>query len=72
MLEELKYWNELYETKFGFKFVVFVNGRPRSAIVPVLQERYQHTDKEQEMFLGLSEMMAIAMDRLDHKVTVDN
>jgi 2-oxo-4-hydroxy-4-carboxy--5-ureidoimidazoline (OHCU) decarboxylase len=37
--EELRSLNEQYEEKFGFKFVVFVAGRPKAAIIPILQER---------------------------------
>src|SRR3954465_8605352 len=33
--------NAAYEAKFGFRFVVFVAGRPRSEIVPELEQRMQ-------------------------------
>ena len=39
VLAELAYLNQVYEEKFGFRFVVFVNGRSRAELLPVLQER---------------------------------
>ena len=62
VLEELAELNAAYEAKFGFRFVVFVNGRPRSAIVPVLRKRLQRS-REQERATGLDELVAIACDR---------
>jgi len=63
IFEELRKLNSEYEGKFGFKFVVFVNGRQKSEIIPVLRERLKSA-REVELELGLSEMMAIAKDRL--------
>jgi len=63
VFRQLKELNEQYEAKFGFKFVVFVAGRPKAAIIPVLKERLQST-RDKELALGLSEMIAIARDRL--------
>ena len=63
VLEELAELNDRYEKKFGFRFVVFVAGRPRSAIVPVLRERLSRT-RDQELATAVSELMAIARDRL--------
>jgi 2-oxo-4-hydroxy-4-carboxy-5-ureidoimidazoline decarboxylase len=54
--------NRAYEQRFGFRFVVFVNGRPKSAIVGVLQERLQRTP-EDELHSGLHDMFLIARDR---------
>lgn len=56
--------NKRYEEKFGFKFVVFVNGRSKEELVPVLLERLEHKNASEELMLGLKEMMAIAKDRL--------
>ena len=39
VLADLADLNRAYEEKFGFRFVVFVNRRPRGEIVPVLRER---------------------------------
>jgi OHCU decarboxylase len=55
--------NRAYEARFGFRFVVFVAGRPRSAIIPVLEARLAN-DRRQELDTALSEMLAIARDRL--------
>ena len=59
---ELAYLNQVYEEKFGFRFVVFVNRRPKSAIVPILQERVART-REVELETALHELVAIARDR---------
>jgi 2-oxo-4-hydroxy-4-carboxy--5-ureidoimidazoline (OHCU) decarboxylase len=59
---ELAYLNQVYEEKFGFRFVVFVNRRPKSAIVPILQERLART-REEELDTALHELVAIARDR---------
>ena len=55
--------NADYETKHGFRFVVFVNGRPKAAILEVLRERIGHP-REQELRTALHEMVDIARDRL--------
>jgi 2-oxo-4-hydroxy-4-carboxy--5-ureidoimidazoline (OHCU) decarboxylase len=55
--------NRRYEERFGFRFVVFVNGRPKAAIVEVLKERLEGA-ADAELRLALSEMLAIAGDRL--------
>ena len=59
---ELDQLNQAYEARFGFRFVVFVNGRPKSAIVPVLRERLERT-REQELATALDELVSIAEDR---------
>ncbi|GJJ70752.1 hypothetical protein EMPS_03102 [Entomortierella parvispora] len=60
----LKRLNQEYEDKYGFKFVVFVNGRPRNVIIPVMEERIKNSTKEAEMKVAMSDMVAIARDRL--------
>ena len=59
---ELERLNREYEERFGFRFVVFVNRRPKSAIVPILRERLQRS-REDELDTGLRELVAIAEDR---------
>jgi 2-oxo-4-hydroxy-4-carboxy--5-ureidoimidazoline (OHCU) decarboxylase len=59
---ELEQLNRQYEERFGFRFVVFVNRRPKSAIVPVLRERLERT-REQELATALDELCSIAEDR---------
>jgi 2-oxo-4-hydroxy-4-carboxy-5-ureidoimidazoline decarboxylase len=62
VLEELARLNQAYERKFGFRFVVFVNRRPKSAIVPILRDRIEHT-REEELGTALEELVSIAEDR---------
>jgi 2-oxo-4-hydroxy-4-carboxy-5-ureidoimidazoline decarboxylase len=59
---ELIALNRAYEEKFGFRFVVFVDNRPKRAIVPILRERLGRTRAE-ELDTALSELVAIARDR---------
>ena len=61
-LAELAELNRAYEERFGFRFVVFVNRRPRREIVPILRERLERT-REEELETALDELVAIAMDR---------
>jgi 2-oxo-4-hydroxy-4-carboxy--5-ureidoimidazoline (OHCU) decarboxylase len=62
VLTELAALNLAYETKFGFRFVVFVNGRPKDEILAVLRERLRRT-REEELDTGCRELVAIARDR---------
>jgi 2-oxo-4-hydroxy-4-carboxy--5-ureidoimidazoline (OHCU) decarboxylase len=62
VLTELTYLNQVYEEKFGFRFVVFVDGRPKSEILEILQQRLERT-REEELQTGLRELVAIARDR---------
>lgn len=66
----LAFLNRKYEDKFGFKFVEFVNGRSRSELIPVFQQRINNT-KEQELNTGLKAMFDIALSRLN-KLKVEN
>ena len=61
-LDALRRLNLEYEQRFGFRFVVFVNRRPKSEIVPILRERLGRTP-EQELDTALHELVAIAKDR---------
>jgi 2-oxo-4-hydroxy-4-carboxy--5-ureidoimidazoline (OHCU) decarboxylase len=61
-LAELDRLNAEYEHRFGFRFVVFVNHRPKSEIVPILRERLGRT-REQELDTAVQELVAIAEDR---------
>jgi 2-oxo-4-hydroxy-4-carboxy--5-ureidoimidazoline (OHCU) decarboxylase len=62
ILTELAYQNQIYEEKFGFRFVVFVNRRPKAEILDVLRDRIQRT-REEELDTALEELVAIAEDR---------
>lgn len=61
-LTELERLNADYEERFGFRFVVFVNRRPKSEIVPLLRERLERS-REQELDTAVQELVAIAEDR---------
>ena len=62
VLSELAYLNQVYEEKFGFRFVVFVAGRPKREVLEVLRERIANT-REEELDTGCRELVAIAKDR---------
>jgi len=62
VLTELAYLNQVYEEKFGFRFVVFVEGRSREQLLDVLRERLART-REEELETGIHELIAIAQDR---------
>ena len=62
VLSDLAYLNQVYEEKFGFRFVVFVNVRPRAEILEVLRDRIANTP-EDELDTGCRELVAIARDR---------
>ena len=66
VLTELAYLNQVYEEKFGFRFVVFVHGRPKSEILKVLQERLERS-RDEELETGLRELVAIARDRYERR-----
>jgi 2-oxo-4-hydroxy-4-carboxy-5-ureidoimidazoline decarboxylase len=62
VLSDLAYLNQVYEEKFGFRFVVFVAGRPKREILEVLRGRIGRT-REEELETGCRELVAIARDR---------
>jgi 2-oxo-4-hydroxy-4-carboxy--5-ureidoimidazoline (OHCU) decarboxylase len=62
VLTELAYLNQVYEEKFGFRFVVFVNRRSKAEILDVLSSRLERT-RDEELETALSELVAIARDR---------
>jgi 2-oxo-4-hydroxy-4-carboxy--5-ureidoimidazoline (OHCU) decarboxylase len=59
---ELAYLNRVYQEKFGFRFVVFVNRRPKAEILEILRERLPR-DRADELDTALGELVAIARDR---------
>lgn len=63
VLRQLAKLNDAYERRFGFRFVVFVAGRPKAEILGVLGERMERP-REAELATGLEELLAIARDRL--------
>jgi 2-oxo-4-hydroxy-4-carboxy--5-ureidoimidazoline (OHCU) decarboxylase len=62
VLAELAELNRAYEKKFGFRFVVFVNRRPRREIIPILRGRLERS-REEELATGVDELVQIAIDR---------
>jgi len=62
-LPELERLNAEYERRFGFRFVVFVNRRPKAKIVEVLGQRLRRS-REQEIEEGLRAIVDIAADRI--------
>jgi 2-oxo-4-hydroxy-4-carboxy--5-ureidoimidazoline (OHCU) decarboxylase len=62
VLTELAYLNQVYEEKFGFRFVVFVNRRPKAEILDVLRQRLERT-RDEELDTAVEELVAIAEDR---------
>ncbi|EFA77496.1 allantoinase [Heterostelium album PN500] len=65
ILEALNSLNNEYQQKYGFSFIVFVNGRTKAEIIPIIQQRLHHSTKEQELATGLSEYIEIAKSRLN-------
>jgi 2-oxo-4-hydroxy-4-carboxy--5-ureidoimidazoline (OHCU) decarboxylase len=62
VLDELARLNEEYERRFGFEFVVFVAGRTRAELLPVLRERLDRS-REDELETGLRALCEIARER---------
>jgi 2-oxo-4-hydroxy-4-carboxy--5-ureidoimidazoline (OHCU) decarboxylase len=62
VLAELARLNDEYERRFGFEFVVFVDGRTRAELLPVLRERLGRS-REEELAEGLRALCAIARSR---------
>jgi 2-oxo-4-hydroxy-4-carboxy--5-ureidoimidazoline (OHCU) decarboxylase len=62
VLDELERLNSEYEHRHGFRFVVFVNRRPKAEILEVLRSRIERPTEE-ELETALGELVAIAEDR---------
>jgi 2-oxo-4-hydroxy-4-carboxy--5-ureidoimidazoline (OHCU) decarboxylase len=62
VLAELARLNREYEDRFGFRFVVFVNRRPKAEVLDVLRHRINRTRAE-ELDTAVEELVAIAEDR---------
>ncbi len=61
--DELTMLNEIYDARFGFRFVIFVAGRPRASIAPLLEASLRN-DRLAELRRGLDDVIDIAADRL--------
>ena len=57
--------NHAYESEYGFRFVVFVNGRSRHDIANVMESRLEG-DRDVELDRALSDVFAIARHRLSN------
>ncbi len=55
--------NEIYEGHFGFRYVVFVAGRPREAIIPLMEIALRN-DRDAELRRAVDDTVYIAHDRL--------
>jgi 2-oxo-4-hydroxy-4-carboxy--5-ureidoimidazoline (OHCU) decarboxylase len=65
VVAELERLNAEYEQRHGFRFVVFVNRRPKAEILEVLRARIGNPNEE-ELRTALAELVAIAEDRWRH------
>ena len=54
--------NEAYETRFGFRYCVFVAGRPREALLPGMEAALE-ADRDEEIARALDAVVDIAADR---------
>jgi 2-oxo-4-hydroxy-4-carboxy--5-ureidoimidazoline (OHCU) decarboxylase len=63
-IADLERLNAAYEARFGFRFCVFVAGRSRPELVPVLEAALR-ADRDAEIRRALGEVVAIARDRFD-------
>ena len=63
VIPELARLNDEYERRFRFRFVVFVNRRPKAEILDILRQRLTRSRAE-EMESGLQAIVDIAEDRL--------
>jgi 2-oxo-4-hydroxy-4-carboxy--5-ureidoimidazoline (OHCU) decarboxylase/GNAT superfamily N-acetyltransferase len=61
--EELGGLNDVYEDRFGFRYVTFVAGRPREQVIPLLEASLRN-DRDAELRRAVSDCVAIAEDRL--------
>ena len=54
--------NDAYEERFGFRYCVFVAGRPRAALIPEIEAALGRR-REEELVRALSDVVAIAEAR---------
>jgi OHCU decarboxylase len=68
-MAELDRLNADYEARFGFRYCVFVAGRPRTALVPELAAALTR-DRATERNRALHDIVAIARDRSTKAATL--
>ena len=59
---ELERLNDAYEARFGFRYCVFVAGRPREALLPEMTAALE-ADRTTELHRALDAVVDIAIDR---------
>ena len=59
---ELERLNDAYEARFGFRYCVFVAGRPREALLPGMAAALE-ADRDAELHRALDAVVDIAIDR---------
>ena len=69
-IAELERLNAEYEARFGFRFCVFVAGRPRSALVPILRGALA-ADRDAEIHRALRDVVAIGRDRYERAAATE-
>ena len=62
---ELAELNAAYEAKFGFRYLVYVAGRPREALLPEFRAALAR-DRDDEKRRALNDTLAIAANRLQY------
>jgi 2-oxo-4-hydroxy-4-carboxy--5-ureidoimidazoline (OHCU) decarboxylase len=60
--EALERLNDTYEEQFGFRYCVFVAGRPREALIPEMEAALERR-REEELVRALGDVVAIAEAR---------
>ena len=67
-MDDLARLNAAYEARHGFRFCVFVNGRSRPELVPVLEAALD-ADRDAEIRRAVAEVIAIARARFAHETS---
>ena len=63
LAQELADVNAAYERRFGFRYVIFVAGRPRAEILPLMEVALRN-ERDAELRRGVGDAIYIAADRL--------
>ncbi|KAJ1983986.1 hypothetical protein H4R34_000946 [Dimargaris verticillata] len=71
VLDQLCELNQQYEAKYGFRFLVFVDGLSKAELIPVLKDRLLHSSRTTELQKALHDAIWIAGSRLRVLLPVD-